>query len=68
MLLTAGDEAKAQGPRPERLGYLKKPVASRTTSVRMVDAIVREPTTLRSGDPGLMTTRQGGATCSAKTS
>ena len=67
VLLTAGADAKDKALALNAWGYLKKPVDP-DDLVRMVDAIVREPTTLRSGDPGLTTTRQGGATCSAKTS
>jgi len=67
VLLTAGDEAKDRALALNAWGYLKKPVDP-DDLVRMVDAIVREPTTLRSGDPRLTTARQGGSTCSAKTS
>jgi DNA-binding response OmpR family regulator len=58
VLLTAGDEAKDKALALNAWGYLKKPV-ERNNLLRMVDAIVREPTTLRSGAPGLTTTRRG---------
>ena len=47
VLLTAGDEAKDQALALRASGYLKKPVDP-DDLVRMVNAIVREPTTLRS--------------------
>ena len=56
VLVTAGDQAKDKALAMNAWGYLKKPVNS-DDLVRMVDAIVREPTTLRSGHPGLVSTR-----------
>jgi DNA-binding response OmpR family regulator len=55
VLLTASDEAKDKALALKAWGYLKKPVDPNDL-VRMVDAIVREPTTLRSGHPGLAPT------------
>jgi DNA-binding response OmpR family regulator len=56
VLMTAGEEAKEKAIALNAWGYLKKPVDP-DDLVRMVDAIVREPTTLRSGHPGLTPTR-----------
>ena len=52
VLLTAADEAKDKAIALRASGYLKKPV-DRDDLVRMVTAIVREPTTLRSTHPAV---------------
>ena len=56
VLLTGADDAKRKAVALNAWGYLKKPVDP-DDLVRMVEAIVREPTTLRSGHPGLTMTR-----------